>query len=91
MSYATLTSIYIHTGGDDYIPSSQVLSFDLRMFEELQCTSISTIDDGAVESDEEFSVFLIPLGSDVIVNSGSAIITIVDNDGMCVCNLSYYT
>ena len=71
------------TAGTDYTAVNSVMTFTQANQGQLQCATISVIDDLICEADETFSCQLTTTEdpNDVTLNPSFGLVTIVDNDG----------
>ena len=72
------------SGGADYISVETDITFTAGSFNgNRQCVPITALNDGTVESDEQFSVCLTSDSSEIQIESGrdTQIITLLDVDG----------
>jgi hypothetical protein len=82
-----LSGIPPYPAGEDYVAVSMVVVFPSGT--DRQCVDVMLRNDSAVEANETFTITVLAVDDNVIVDNGTVTITIVDDDGEGLHSLPY--
>ncbi len=70
---------------DDFMGEAVSLSYDVdNQSSRTACANITIVEDESVENNETFAVMIDTTDSSVIIQRNSALVTIIDNDGIVI-------